>query len=131
MKIKGNEKYEFYSIQLQCHSTSHSTQPNPTYGWTEPMSISDLAVQSKHSFSRSTNVCSALAATARMRHMSPLILYYTALLYIIVVIRVARSVATCSTTTKHGEQQHSSADLRPRCIQCPLETATTRTAHWK
>ena len=30
MKIKGNEKYEFYSIQLQCHSTSHSTRPNPT-----------------------------------------------------------------------------------------------------
>ena len=27
MKIKSNEKYEFYSIQLQCHSTSHSTQP--------------------------------------------------------------------------------------------------------
>ena len=31
MKIKGNEKYEFYSIQLQCHSTSHSTQANPTH----------------------------------------------------------------------------------------------------
>jgi len=30
VKIKGNKKYEFYSIQLQCHSTSHSTQPNPT-----------------------------------------------------------------------------------------------------
>jgi len=30
VKIKGNEKYEFYSIQLQCHSTSHSTQLNPT-----------------------------------------------------------------------------------------------------
>ena len=55
MKIKGNEKYEFYSIQLQCHSTSHSTQPiqpitcagkcdatqtNPNHGWTQPMSIS-------------------------------------------------------------------------------------------
>ena len=40
MKIKGNEKYEFYSIQLQCHSTSHSTQPNRTHGWTQPMSIS-------------------------------------------------------------------------------------------
>ena len=31
MKIKGNEKYEFYSIQLQCHSTSHSTHPNPSH----------------------------------------------------------------------------------------------------
>jgi len=31
VKIKGNEKYEFYSIQLQCHSTSRSTQPNPTH----------------------------------------------------------------------------------------------------
>jgi len=31
VKIKGNEKYEFYSIHLQCHSTSHSTQPNPSY----------------------------------------------------------------------------------------------------
>jgi len=31
VKIKGNEKYEFYSIQLQCHSTSHSTQPNPSH----------------------------------------------------------------------------------------------------
>jgi len=30
VKIKGNEKYDFYSIQLQCHSTSHSTQLNPT-----------------------------------------------------------------------------------------------------
>jgi len=30
VKIEGNEKYEFYSIQLQCHSTFHSTQPNPT-----------------------------------------------------------------------------------------------------
>jgi len=30
VKIKGNKKYEFYSIQLQCHSTSHSTRPNPT-----------------------------------------------------------------------------------------------------
>ena len=37
MKIKGNEKYEFYTIQ---YSTSHSTQPNPTHGWTQPMSIS-------------------------------------------------------------------------------------------
>jgi len=60
VKIKGNEKYEFCSIQLQCHSTSHSTQPiqpitcagkcdatqtnptqpKPTHGWTQPMSIS-------------------------------------------------------------------------------------------
>jgi len=52
MKIKGNEKYEFYSLQLQCHSTFHSTQPNPshvlenatqpnpTHGWTQPISIS-------------------------------------------------------------------------------------------
>jgi len=55
VKIKGNEKYEFYSNQLQCHSTSHSTKPtqpitcagqcdptrpNPTHGWTQPMSIS-------------------------------------------------------------------------------------------
>ena len=40
VKVKGNEKYELYSIQLQCHSTSHSTQPNPTHGWTQPMSIS-------------------------------------------------------------------------------------------
>ena len=36
MKIKGNEKCEFYSIQLQCHSTSHSTQPNP---WIDPTHV--------------------------------------------------------------------------------------------
>jgi len=47
VKIKGNEKYEFYSIQLQCHSTSHSAQPNPTHGWTQPMSISVLGVPSR------------------------------------------------------------------------------------
>jgi len=62
VKIKGNEKYEFYSIQLQCRSTSRSTQPksthhmcrkmrpnptqpNPTYGWSQPMSISGTAAR--------------------------------------------------------------------------------------
>jgi len=57
VKIKGNEKYEFYSIQLQCHvlliqlkatqpNPSHvlenATQPNPIHGWTQPMSISAM-----------------------------------------------------------------------------------------
>ena len=36
MNINGNEKSEFYSIQLQCHSTSHSTQPNP---WMDPTHV--------------------------------------------------------------------------------------------
>jgi len=40
VKIKSNEKYEFYSIQLQCHSTSHSTQPNPRMDPTNVQSIS-------------------------------------------------------------------------------------------
>jgi len=37
VKIKGNEKYEFYSIQLLL------IQPNPTHGMTQPMSISGLS----------------------------------------------------------------------------------------
>jgi len=36
VNINGNEKSEFYSIQLQCHSTSHSTQPNP---WMDPTHV--------------------------------------------------------------------------------------------
>ena len=49
MKIKGNEKYD--SIQLQCHSTSLSTQPNPSHvlenatqpnAWMDPTHVPSL-----------------------------------------------------------------------------------------
>jgi len=75
MKIKGNEKYEFYSIQLQCHSTSHSTQtnpshvlenatqPNPTHGWTQPMSI----------FAQS---CLSVKASGMCESINMLLLYF-------------------------------------------------------
>ena len=46
MKIKGNEKYEFavFSYNARVGPTSHSTQPNPTHEWTQPMSISEYAL---------------------------------------------------------------------------------------
>jgi len=56
VKIKGNEKCEFYSIQLQCHSTSHSTQPitcagkcNPTQPMDGPNPCPSLMCRSSHS----------------------------------------------------------------------------------
>ena len=62
MKIKGNEKYEFtvfsYNatvLLIQPNPNHHmcwkmrpnSIQLNPTHGWTQPMSISDVATASE------------------------------------------------------------------------------------